>query len=363
MESLLPVLSVVLLGLILVSLWVVLYQLVKQQGRLLLRLDHVESHIGQSVQHAHHHSTGVPVNTVVSPFSLPDLTGTTVSLERFRGQQVLLVNWNPSCGYCDRIAPALAQLQEEFERRRIQLLLVSHGDVDANARMAKDYGLTCPILLSRDSSSSLDVFHGIGTPAAYLVDKTGRTARPIVIGADEVPALARELTNSHQKRLPGEQPLSASRLQRDGLQPGTIAPVFTVPDLHGGTLTLADYHGRHVLLVFTDPHCGPCDQLAPDLARLHWHYREQGGALVMISRGNVEENRQKAETLGLLFPIGLQQGWEISRQYGIFKMPVAFLIDAQGVIAQSVASGVDEILSLAHQGLTRAAEHVREHAI
>jgi peroxiredoxin len=106
-----------------------------------------------------------------------------------------------------------------------------------------------------------------------------------------------------------------------------------------------------VLLVFSDPHCGPCEELLPHLARLHREHRDNGLAVVMVGRGKVEENRHKAEAHGLEFPVVLQKKWEISREYGIFATPVAFLIGEDGVIARDVAQGTDQILALAPNGI------------
>ena len=161
-------------------------------------------------------------------------------------------------------------------------------------------------------------------------------------------ALARELALvPDRSRLPGELPLSESRILRDGLKAGTLAPTFSLPDIHGQTISLEEYRGRSVLLVFTDPHCGPCDQLAPDLVGLHQQHRNTRLALVMVGRGEPEENRRKATQHGIQFPIVLQQRWEVSKEYGIFATPVAFLIDEDGMIAKNVAQGREEILALA----------------
>ncbi len=43
----------------------------------------------------------------------------------------------------------------------------------------------------------------------------------------------------------------------------------------------------------------------------------------------------------------LQKKWEVSRKYGIFATPVAFLVGEDGVIKSDVAKGVNEILALA----------------
>ena len=103
--------------------------------------------------------------------------------------------------------------------------------------------------------------------------------------------------------------------------------------------------------MFSDPQCGPCDELAPQLARLHQEHGGNDLALLLVGRGDPEENRRKAAKFGIKFPVVLQEKWKLSKEYGIFATPVAFLIDAKGVIAQDVAVGKDAILDLANAGL------------
>jgi peroxiredoxin len=303
-----------LLTILSIGLTFLLYQLVKQQGRLLLRLDQVERRLGmdpsesidrESIRLQARASSGLPVGTRLPAF------------EEFRGRKVLLVNWSARCGYCDLIAPDLEALEPDLEKVGVRLIL---------------------------QETPIEAFDGLGTPVAYLVDEEGRTAHPLAIGADQVLDLAREAApKAALKKLP----LSASRIERDGLKPGTPAPVFTLPDIHGGTVSLDQYRGRKTLLVFSDPHCGPCEQLAPELRRLHDQHRSNGLSVMMIGRGDPEENRRKAEEYGLEFPIILQRKWEVSRQYGIFATPVGFLIDENGKITREVARGTEEILALA----------------
>ncbi len=71
----------------------------------------------------------------------------------------------------------------------------------------------------------------------------------------------------------------------------------------------------------------------------------------MVGRGDAGENRKKARENEFDFPVVLQKKWELSKQYGIFATPVAFLINEEGVIARDVATGADSILELAEQGL------------
>jgi hypothetical protein len=46
----------------------------------------------------------------------------------------------------------------------------------------------------------------------------------------------------------------------------------------------------------------------------------------------------------------LQKKWELSRKYGIFATPVAFLVGEDGVIKENVAVGSDAILTMARAG-------------
>ncbi len=141
----------------------------------------------------------------------------------------------------------------------------------------------------------------------------------------------------------GGNSLARSRLKRDGLAPGTAAPDFRLPRLGGGELSLAEFRGQRVLLVFSDPQCGPCDVLAPRLER---RSRAEEAQVVMVSRGDPEVNRAKVAQLGLSFPVGLQSHWEISQAYGMFATPIAFLIDEDGIVSAPVAKGPDAILAL-----------------
>src|SRR4051812_9999596 len=96
-------------------------------------------------------------------------------------------------------------------------------------------------------------------------------------------------------RLSGSRPLSESRIERDGLEAETFGPTPEIHSAFGTKVSLEQYRGRRVLLVFSDPNCGPCDDLAPDLVRLHKEHLENNLAVVMVGRGDHRENRRKAE--------------------------------------------------------------------
>lgn len=340
MEGVLLWFAVGLLAAGVVGLSLIVYQLLRQQGRLLLRVEQLEGALAGGQQApASEMPRGLAIGSQVPPFELPSVAGETVSLDDFRGRRVALVHWSPGCGFCTQIADELASLRGQLRKRGTELVLVSSGDADSNRSLAKEHGLDCSILLQ--DGAPIEVFTGLGTPVAYLVDEEGRVAEPLALGALEVPELLRAAADG-RKRLGTERSLAESHLERDGLAPGTKAPTFELDDVRGGKILLEDYRGRRLLLVFSDPDCGPCNALLPDLARL-----QSDIEIVMVSRGDADTNRAKAEEHGLEFPLIVQLGWKLSKAYGIFATPVAFLIDEEGVIARPVARGRDEIVALA----------------
>jgi peroxiredoxin len=352
-------------------------------------------------------SEGELVGTEFPAFAFPDLTGKTVALQDFHGKRVLLVNWNFNCGFCDSIAPDLAALQAGFEKGNIALVLLARGDAATNRKGAAEHGLHCPILMREDGEPPAPFRHR-GTPVAYLLDEESRIDAPFASGANEVVGLARALievetgaaesakseaqqpqnsqalvqpAGPHRVRLPGfmlkgelglgdaikgftsaigikpcvgcerraallNRRLGFSGATGNGLRAGDRAPLFELRDLEGRTVSLEDYRGRRVLLVFTDPQCGPCDELAPDLVRLHQEHANNNLSVILVGRGDAEANRRKAQQHGFEFPVALQSKWNVSKEYGTFATPAAFLIAENGMIAKGAAIGRDPILAL-----------------
>lgn len=380
MDVLLIVAMVVPWMLLAVESWFI-YLLIRQHGAALVRQDEVRLRISALERTAppqpaaesrvarQQAPEGLPLGTRAPDFALPDLDGRERRLGEFLGSPLLMVFFSTTCGYCVQMAPRLGELPEDSPR----VLLVSRGNPEEHRRMAQDHGWRGVDIVLDDGWDVGRSYGANGTPTGYLVDDEGRIASALGVGADGVLALAvsgangqasngdaanlasetfrqkeRDVTERARAAGVSVRDVSESRLNRGGLPAGTHAPDFTLPDLSGKKRSLKDFRGKRVLLVFSDPDCGPCDALTPRLTELHKQHSTNGVEVLMVSRGERKANRAKAKQHDCEFPVVLQKGWRTSKDYAMFGTPVAYLIDEEGVIAKEVAIGPDAILSLVH---------------
>jgi peroxiredoxin len=134
--------------------------------------------------------------------------------------------------------------------------------------------------------------------------------------------------------------------QAEGLPVGSAAPDFSLSGLHGETLTLEALRsaGKPVMALFTDPGCGPCNTMLPEVGRWQEEHAHKL-TLSLISRGDLEENKTKAQEHGLTNVL-LQKDWEVSESYEIRGTPSAVFVSADGKVASPVAGGDEGIRGL-----------------
>ena len=128
---------------------------------------------------------GLPVGWQAPGFDLSDPFGGTVSLTQMRGRPVLLLFWNPGCGFCQRMLEDLKAWELQRPRGAPELVIVASGSAAQNLEL----GLRSTIALD----SAFEVapqFDAAGTPMAVLIDAQGRVASPLAAGADAVLSLA-----------------------------------------------------------------------------------------------------------------------------------------------------------------------------
>jgi thiol-disulfide isomerase/thioredoxin len=102
--------------------------------------------------------------------------------------------------------------------------------------------------------------------------------------------------------------------------------------------------GRPVLLVFTDPSCGPCNALMPDIGRWQREHAEEL-TITVLSQGSPAKNRPKATEHGLERLL-LQPDREVALAYDCLATPTAVVVGVDGRIASRAAAGADAIREL-----------------
>jgi peroxiredoxin len=103
------------------------------------------------------------------------------------------------------------------------------------------------------------------------------------------------------------------------------------------------------MLLFIAPDCEPCTDLLPEVGRWQRDYADEV-TIVLISRGDPEENRAKSEEHGVEHVL-LQQDWEVSEAYQSDGTPSAVLVSPDGTIGSPLARGSEEVEALMAQAV------------
>ena len=124
------------------------------------------------------------------------------------------------------------------------------------------------------------------------------------------------------------------------------APDFTLADLEGNRVQLADYGGKVVLLNFWGTWCGPCRREIPDFIELMDKYQESGLEIigVTLTSGPPENIQRFSDRMGinytLLTDIEVRETQTVTWEYGkatgrpINGIPTTFIIDREGYIVK-----------------------------
>lgn len=305
---------------VLVLAWM-LVQLLRQQGRMLVRLAALEARsAARSERPARDPKTGAP-GTEAPGFSLPSLGRADQSLAELLapGNPALLVFADPGCKPCAKLLPEIETWHRELGDR-LTVAVVSRGSAESNAaKFAPLAARGVPVLLQH-ADEVADAYGVNGTPMAVLVRADGRIAAP---AAERQEGIARLVA------------LAAAA----AAEPRPAALGEPAPDVPLAGGSLADLRGREATLLFWNPACAHCERLLPIVQAVAARTAESdaGPALVLVSTGTAAEVAELRRSVATRV-LHDEDGTAL-RRFGAQGTPSAVRLDAEGRVASAVAAG------------------------
>ncbi len=125
---------------------------------------------------------------------------------------------------------------------------------------------------------------------------------------------------------------------REGNDPivGQVAPTFTLENIDGGKIDLAQFKGRPVIVNFFASWCEPCKYEAPLLRQAVLTYGPKGVMFLGIAYNDKPADAKKfRDQYGLGFPMLLDDDQSrASVAYGLVGVPETYFINRAGQILE-----------------------------
>jgi cytochrome c biogenesis protein CcmG/thiol:disulfide interchange protein DsbE len=135
---------------------------------------------------------------------------------------------------------------------------------------------------------------------------------------------------------------------------GQPAPNFKVISISGQTISLDNYRGHVLILDFFATWCQPCRQSIPHLVEMNHKYGKQGLQILGLSVDEEGERVVKTFTdeFRVNYPLALA-GDATTVDFGVRSVPVMYLIDKKGKIAEVYRGFSNEIARSTEQSIKR----------
>jgi cytochrome c biogenesis protein CcmG, thiol:disulfide interchange protein DsbE len=117
---------------------------------------------------------------MAAAFSEKDMaTGETVSLERYRGQVVMLNFWGPWCPPCRAEVPDFEKMQAAYRGKLVVIGAAVFSSDASVERFYKDYRINYPMIWG--SYDLMDKYGKVSAiPTTIIIDRKGRIAERVV---------------------------------------------------------------------------------------------------------------------------------------------------------------------------------------
>jgi thiol-disulfide isomerase/thioredoxin len=131
----------------------------------------------------------------------------------------------------------------------------------------------------------------------------------------------------------------------------TPARDFSGVTLDGEQVSLSDYLGKPVVVVFMASWCGPCREESPEIDKFYRENSERAQVLAVAVNDAEADIRVFMNQNGFTFPVMLDGGG-VAGAYGVSAIPTTVVVDSEGFIAKRIVGGTTaEALSLIVDGL------------
>ena len=125
---------------------------------------------------------------------------------------------------------------------------------------------------------------------------------------------------------------------------GASAPDFSVTNLDGQALHLADLRGKRVILNFWATWCPPCLEEIPNFIKLHQETSSTGVVIIGLTTDDAATLQTFVKRNGINYSIAQLKNVPSPYQ-DVIKIPVTFVIDRNGVL-QHIRLGPQDLKAL-----------------
>jgi len=120
--------------------------------------------------------------------------------------------------------------------------------------------------------------------------------------------------------------------ETEGLEVGSPAPSFKLPDLNGKEVALSQFKGKVVLLDFWATWCGPCRMTMPVMEKLEREFPREMVLLAINLQEPKDMVRDYVREQSLSSRVLLDEEGSVGEAYGTGAIPMQVLIDKEGII-------------------------------